>query len=173
MLVEEDLYLDVAPLVYWSHWITPSLEPKRFDTRFFVVPLPSGQAVNADLSELTEHAWINPATAAAALERGDIKVVPPTLLTLEDLRDSFAQYGTLHAMLAAESRRPTPAVMPRVAVQDEAFRVVMPWDPRYDQIPGEGCQAPQTFPEHLTRRRSSVTVTRQREVRWKSEGPGY
>ena len=165
MLVEEDLYLDVAPLVYWSHWITPSLEPKRFDTRFFVVPLPSGQAVNADLSELTEHAWINPATAAAALDRGEIKVVPPTLLTLEDLRDSFARHGSLHSMLAAESHRATPAVMPRIEVQDDAFRVVMPWDPGYDQIAGEGCQAPQSFPEHFTRRRSSLTVTRQREAR--------
>ncbi len=44
MLEGEDLYLDVDRLVYWSHWITPSLEPKRFDTRFFAIAVPPGQA---------------------------------------------------------------------------------------------------------------------------------
>ena len=165
MLEEEDLFLDIGPLVYWSHWITPSLEPKRFDTRFFVVPLPAGQAVQADLSELTEHAWINPATAAEALERGDIKVPPPTLLTLEDLRDSYAEHGSLHAMLAAERRRATPAVMPRIEVLEGEYRVVMPWDPGYGQVSGDGCPLTQEFPPHFTRRRSSLTATRQRGTR--------
>ena len=51
LLEAEDLYVDIGPLCYWSHWITPSLEPKRFDTRFFVAPLPPGQVASADLSE--------------------------------------------------------------------------------------------------------------------------
>jgi len=38
LLEREDLYLDLATLVYWSHWITPSLEPKRYDTRFSPSP---------------------------------------------------------------------------------------------------------------------------------------
>ncbi len=160
MLVEEDLFLDIGPLVYWSHWITPSLEPKRFDTRFFVVPLPDGQAAQADLSELIEHAWINPATAAEALERGDIKVPPPTLLTLEDLRDSYTENGSLQAMLSAESPRPTPAVMPRIELRAHEFRIVMPWDPGYGQVAGEGCPIAQDFPPHFSRRRSILTATR-------------
>src|SRR5262245_21591015 len=30
-------------LVPWSHWITPSIEKKRFSARFFVIELPPAQ----------------------------------------------------------------------------------------------------------------------------------
>ncbi len=165
MLEQEDLRLDIGPLVYWSHWITPSLEPKRFDTRFFVAPLPPGQVASADLSELTEHAWINPASVAEAIERGEIVVVPPTLLTLEDLDESYRSHGSLAAMLEGERGRATPPVMPRMEVRPGDVRVVMPWDPGYDDVPGECCGAGQDFPGHFTRRLSSITVTRKREAR--------
>jgi 8-oxo-dGTP pyrophosphatase MutT (NUDIX family) len=156
MLEEEDLRLDVGPLVYWSHWITPSIEPKRFDTRFFVAPLPQGQDVSADLSELTEHAWVNPATVAASIERGEIQVVPPTLLTLEDLAESHARHGGLDAMLEAERGRPTPPVMPRIEAGPSGVSVVMPWDPRYGSVAGEGCGVACEYPPHFTRRRSTI-----------------
>ncbi len=165
MLEREGLRLDVGQLVYWSHWITPSIEPKRFDTRFFVTALPAGQEVSADLSELTEHAWIEPASVADAIERGEIKVVPPTLLTLEDLAESHSRHGSLAAMLEAERNRATPPVMPRIDVRPDAVDVVMPWDPRYPQVAGEGCGEGIDYPGHFTRRRSAVTVTLKREVR--------
>jgi 8-oxo-dGTP pyrophosphatase MutT (NUDIX family) len=162
MLESQDLFLDTRHLVYWSHWITPSVEPKRFDTRFFVAPVPPGQVASADLSELTEHAWVEAAAAPAALERGETRLVPPTLLTLEDLAESHARHGSLTAMLAAESGRETPAVMPRIELTDEGARVVMPWDPSYGGIPGEGCASQGAFPAHFTRRRSSHTIKRGR-----------
>jgi 8-oxo-dGTP pyrophosphatase MutT (NUDIX family) len=162
MLEDEDLYLDVAPLVYWSHWITPSLEHKRFDTRFFAVAVPSEQAASADLSELTEHAWVRPATVEDALARGAIRMVPPTLLTLEDLAESHARHGGIDAMLAAERNRDTPAVLPKIEAREAEYRVVMPWDPGYEQVAGESCEFVQEFPPHLTRRRSSIAVSRER-----------
>jgi 8-oxo-dGTP pyrophosphatase MutT (NUDIX family) len=165
LLEREDLYLDLAPLVYWSHWITPSLEPKRFDTRFFAIAVPPGQAASADRSELTEHAWIRPARVQESLERREIRVVPPTLLTLEDLADSHARHGGLAAMLEAERGRATPPVMPRIEVRADEFRVVMPWDPSYSAIPGEGCLPAEGFPPHLLCRRSSLSVARDREAR--------
>ena len=165
LLEREDLYLDLGPLVYWSHWITPSLEPKRFDTRFFAIAVPPDQAASADRGELTEHAWVRPARVHEALERREIRVVPPTLLTLEDLADSYARHGGLDAMLAAERGRATPPVMPRIEARADEFRVVMPWDPGYAAIPGEGCQPAAGFPPHLLRRRSCVSVARDREAR--------
>ena len=165
LLEREDLYLDVAPLVYWSHWITPSLEPKRFDTRFFAIAVPTDQAASADLGELTEHAWVRPARLQEALERREIRVVPPTLLTLEDLCESHARHGSLASMLDAERGRATPPVMPRIEARPDEFRVVMPWDPGYAAIPGEGCLPEGGFPPHLLRRRSCLSVARDREAR--------
>ena len=165
LLEAEDLYLDLAPLVYWSHWITPSLEPKRFDTRFFAIAVPPDKAASADRSELTEHAWVRPARVHEAIERREIRVVPPTLLTLEDLAESHARHGSLAAMLEAERGRATPPVMPRIEVRSDEFRVVMPWDAGYAQVAGEGCEPECGFPPHFTRRRSCVTVARDREVR--------
>jgi 8-oxo-dGTP pyrophosphatase MutT (NUDIX family) len=165
LLEAEDLYLDLAPLVYWSHWITPSLEPKRFDTRFFAIAVPPDQAASADRSELTEHAWVRPARVHEAIERREIRVVPPTLLTLEDLAESHARHGSLAAMLDAERGRATPPVMPRIEVRPDEFRVVMPWDAGYAQVAGEGCEPECGFPPHFTRRRSCVSVARDREVR--------
>jgi 8-oxo-dGTP pyrophosphatase MutT (NUDIX family) len=163
LLEQEDLFLDVDRLVYWSHWVTPSLEPKRFDTRFFAIALPPGQEVSADLSELTHHAWIRPAHAPEAIERGEIRVVPPTLLTLEDLAESHARHGSLAAMLAAERGRAAPPVMPRIELAAGAFRVVMPWDPGYATVAGEGCLPADGFPAHLAQRRSCIVVSRSRE----------
>lgn len=164
LLAEESLYLDATPLVYWSHWITPSVEAKRFDTRFFVVPLPEDQAISADLSELTEHAWIDPATIGPAFDRGEIRMVPPTLLTLEDLADCRARHGSLRAMLVAERHRATPPIMPKIQAADDFFHIVMPWDPRYAGLSGEGCRVPEPFPAHFARRRSSVSIPRERRT---------
>ena len=169
MLEEEELYLDADRLVYWSHWITPSLEPKRFDTRFFAIAVPPEQAVSADLSELTHHAWIRPARASEAIERGEIRVVPPTLLTLEDLAESYARHGRLDAMLAAERGRAVPAVMPRIDASAGELRVVMPWDPGYASAPGEGCVPVGGFPAHLSARRSCIVLSAGREARRPAE----
>lgn len=164
LLEQEDLYLDLAPLVYWSHWITPSLEPKRFDTRFFAIAIPPDLVASADQGELTGHAWIRPAVVHEALERREIRVVPPTLLTLEDLAECRARHGGLAAMLAAERDRPTPPVLPRIEPRSDEFRVVMPWDPGYAAVPGEGCLPESGFPPHLLRRRSCLSVRRDREA---------
>jgi 8-oxo-dGTP pyrophosphatase MutT (NUDIX family) len=162
ILEAEALFLDTRQLVYWSHWITPSMEPKRFDTRFFVARVPPGQTASADLSELTEHAWVEAARATAALEQGEIRLVPPTLLTLEDLAECHQRHGSLDAMLLAEAARETPPVMPRIELSADAANVVMPWDPRYAQVPGEGCESAIDFPLHFTRCSSSHTIRRGR-----------
>lgn len=159
LLAEEDLYLDVAPLVYWSHWITPSAEPRRFDTRFFAVAVPAGQSASADLGELTHHEWVQPARTQEAIGNGLIRVVPPTLLTLEDLAESHARNGGLESMLAAERGRPVPPVMPRMEAGPGEVRVLMPWDAGYATAGGEGCVAVGGYPEHLLKRRSRVVIS--------------
>jgi hypothetical protein len=164
LLESQDLYLDLEPLVYWSHWITPSVEPRRFDTHFFAVAVPAGQAASADLGELTHHEWVAPARAQEAIESGRIRVVPPTLLTLDDLADSHARHGDLANMLAAERGRPAPPIMPRIVARGDEVHVIMPWDPGYAEAAGEGFSAAE-FPPHLLRSRSRVVVSIAREAR--------
>ena len=37
---ETGVRFDAADLQDWAHWITPELEPRRYDTQFFVAALP-------------------------------------------------------------------------------------------------------------------------------------
>ena len=43
LLERRGLVLRADLLRPWAHWITPELEPRRFDTKFFVAALPAGQ----------------------------------------------------------------------------------------------------------------------------------
>ena len=45
-----DWRLDLREMAYFSHWLTPVLRPKRFDTRFFVRLAPAGQEAMPDLA---------------------------------------------------------------------------------------------------------------------------
>ncbi|WP_419673365.1 NUDIX hydrolase [Herbidospora cretacea] len=76
----------------WAHWITPEIETRRFDTRFFVAALPSGQRTRDVGGEADTVVWTSP---AEALTSGYF-LMPPTLHTLttvsafETVADVFA-----------------------------------------------------------------------------------
>ncbi|RME70897.1 MAG: NUDIX domain-containing protein, partial [Planctomycetota bacterium] len=77
--------LDPAALRPWSRWITPEVETRRFDARFYVAPLPEGQQARAVEGELVEGCWYRPADAVAHAHAGRIVLAPPTLWTLLEL----------------------------------------------------------------------------------------
>jgi 8-oxo-dGTP pyrophosphatase MutT (NUDIX family) len=160
MVASAGLVLDVDRLVHWSHWITPSHESRRFDTHFFAVAMPEGQVASLDKRESTELAWLAPGEVCAAASSGAMLIAPPTQLTLEDLHEAHARHGGVAAMLAAERGRPTPAVMPRVAIDGATTHVLMPWNPEYAQAQGEGYISPAGYPPHLTRRPSRLVFRR-------------
>lgn len=149
LLEREDLVLELDRLVYWAHWITPSAERKRFDTRFFVVQVPASQEASVDLGEATQHAWLEEHEITAHLQTGEMKMVPPTIATLQDLWRSHAHHGRLAAMLEAEAMRPVPPILPKAIRAGDAFEVVMPWDVEYAGLPGEGCATWPVYPEYL------------------------
>lgn len=160
LVASSGLLLDVDRLVYWSHWITPSHEPRRFDTHFFAVAMPEGQVASLDQRESTELAWLTPRDICAAAASRSMLIAPPTLLTLEDIDEAHALHGGVSAMLSAERGRSTPPVMPRVVMHGTTMHVLMPWHPEYAQAPGEGCISPTGYPTHLSRRRSSLVFRR-------------
>lgn len=84
-LAEQGLVLATGPLVLASRWVTPVVEPKRFDTWFFVVEAPTVQDADHDDVEMTDSLWARPADALAAAEAGDVFMVPPTRRNLAAL----------------------------------------------------------------------------------------
>ena len=105
-----------------AHWITPEVEPKRFDTRFFLARLPEGQVTRAAGTEADQRLWVRPADA---LEQG-LGMLPPTRAVLEEL----SAYADVDAALAAP-RALTP-ILPRLLVgADDRLVFLLPGDDGY------------------------------------------
>jgi len=161
LLVDEDLLLDVERLVYWSHWITPSREKRRFDTRFFALTVPPDQDASVDRGELTHHAWVTEATVHMHLASGEMKMAPPTLATLRDLWTSHRRHGGLAAMLDAERTRVVPPILPKmVEIGSADLEIVLPWDEHYEQTPGEACKKLDLYPDYVTAMPSRIRIPR-------------
>lgn len=85
MLKQANALADLSRLTYFSHWITPVSEPRRFDTYFFLATAPANQSAEADLYETTEGVWIAPADALARHEAGNFGLIYPTIQHLKRL----------------------------------------------------------------------------------------
>lgn len=85
------LRLQSDRLHYFSYWITPVDQPKRFSTRFFLAEVPAGQAAMHDGGELTESRWMTAADALAASRNKDLQlpyVTEKTLLRMAEFTDT-------------------------------------------------------------------------------------
>ncbi len=76
---------DPAALMEFSRWITPEEVSIRFDTRFFLAELPSGQEPHVDGEECVDQGWFTPHGALDAYAREEILLVFPTIKHLEQL----------------------------------------------------------------------------------------
>lgn len=129
MLTRRGLMLRADLLHAWAHWITPEVETRRFDTRFFVAELPSGQRTRDVGGEADHVTWIRPADALAANERHEITMLPPTIATLTDL----AGLPSADAVVAAARDRLVVTVLPKVVLGDnDQVRFLLPDDEGYD-----------------------------------------
>lgn len=69
-------------LTLFAHWVTPAIEIKRFDTRFFLAVAPDRQEASHCGQETTLGTWLRPADALAKSLAGEIALPPPTWTTL-------------------------------------------------------------------------------------------
>ena len=113
VLLEHHLVLRSDLLRYRAHWITPEVEPRRYDTRFFVAALPPGQDPDGETSEADLSEWVHPRDVLGAFGDGDVMLMPPTLVCLEQL----AEVTTVSVALGQDL--PIAPVMPRL-VETEA-----------------------------------------------------
>ncbi|WP_117208322.1 NUDIX hydrolase [Allorhizocola rhizosphaerae] len=90
---ETGVTLPASSLVPWHRWLTPVFEPRRFDTWFYLAPLPEGQEPQLPSAEADQARWISPARALEEHSTGGLPMLPPTLMTLTELStfDSLEQ----------------------------------------------------------------------------------
>jgi 8-oxo-dGTP pyrophosphatase MutT (NUDIX family) len=119
---------DPDELVRFSRWITPPEVTVRFDTHFFLAPLPEGQEPRIDGREIVAHDWFTPAGALAAHEEGRIELVFPTIKHLEQL----SGFATADELLDFARGRVVGPVQPRVIKDGERSRIVLPGEPGYE-----------------------------------------
>jgi 8-oxo-dGTP pyrophosphatase MutT (NUDIX family) len=114
-------------LVKFSRWITPRQVKIRYDTHFFLAPLPDGETPEIDGGEVVDARWYAPAAALAAFRAGEIELVFPTLKHLEQL----AAFGSADELLAWAQGRTVEPVEPAVVSHGEVLRIVLPGEPGY------------------------------------------
>ena len=120
---------DPAELVPFSRWITPPQVRTRFDTWFYLTPLPAGGEARVDGSEIVDARWYSPPEALEASRRGEILLVFPTIKHLEQL----SGFGSADALLAHARTREIRPVEPHVVLSGEHARIVLPGEPGYDE----------------------------------------
>jgi 8-oxo-dGTP pyrophosphatase MutT (NUDIX family) len=127
LLRAERLTLATETLVYFAHWITPEVQPLRFDTRFFAAMMPEGQEAIADEREITEVRWLTPGEAIEANARGQLSLRNPTVKNLQ----LFDGAATTAAALERLNGREVRTILPRVIIEGDKRRVILPGEPGY------------------------------------------
>jgi len=105
-LEEADLVVDESSLVPFSHWMPPTVVPRRFSTWFYATAAPAGVdgEITVDGGEIVDHLWVTPGDALERHGRGEVELVPPTWVTLKHL----AGFSSTADALAAVAEREPP-----------------------------------------------------------------
>lgn len=121
VLTELEVTLDASAMVHIAHWVTPVVEPRRYDTHFFAVALPTERTARADPREMTEAAWLDPRTALDRFERGDLPMVFPTIRTLEMLDG----HDSVEHVLSSFRQRRVHTILPRLVRTGTGVAIVV------------------------------------------------
>ena len=120
---------DPEALIKFSRWITPAVVKIRFDTHFFLAPLPEGAEPRCDGEECVALGWYTPRGALEAHAREEISLVFPTIKHLEQL-DAFPSADALLEWAAGRDVQP---VVPKIVLEGEVARVLLPGDEGYSE----------------------------------------
>jgi hypothetical protein len=141
VIEREGLRLRLDALVLFAHWVTPPIDTRQFDTRFFMTRVPPSQTPVHDEAETTHSTWVTPADAIAQSIAGAIVLPPPTWTTLREL-ERFASVDD--AMAWARPRRIVRR-MPLAYEEGGRRLLVLPGDPQHPDPPGDEAPAETRF----------------------------
>ncbi|WP_457551707.1 NUDIX hydrolase [Desulfobacula sp.] len=128
-IMNQDWTLNFSSLGRWSHWITPKLMKKRFDTRFFIVFMPKDQACVPDNMETKHGIWLTPENALEQNLSAKVPLSPPTVVTLTQML-KFNDFNELKQGL--QTRFWGDPIAPRLVPSTEGPVIIEPWDPLFD-----------------------------------------
>ena len=106
----------------FAHWITPPVEPRRYDTKFFAAALPAGQHARDVSGEADEVTWLRPAVALAEMTGGTRPMLPPTIHTLGQLEP----FPDVAAALAGSPPEPLHPISPSFEETPDGRWAVLP-----------------------------------------------
>jgi glyoxylase-like metal-dependent hydrolase (beta-lactamase superfamily II)/8-oxo-dGTP pyrophosphatase MutT (NUDIX family) len=130
-LEQERLLIPAHSIVYAAHWITPPIQQRRFDTRFFIASAPPGQEVAHDNSELVESVWLAPGEVLVRAQRNAMSLTLPT----QTLVSAMGKLPSPAAALdQARAQAHVPLVRPCIAQGREGPKVYSSSDPPYAEI---------------------------------------
>lgn len=134
----ERLRLALDAIVLFAHWVTPEVETKRFDTRFFAAMVPPHQHAVHDDSETTHSEWMDPMEAVERCRRDDIMLPPPTWTTLRTLE----KLSSASELMEWARQRRIIRVQPGFISNDTVTMLTLPGDPTFPPV--EGFEAEET-----------------------------
>jgi 8-oxo-dGTP pyrophosphatase MutT (NUDIX family) len=126
-LTERSLKLDLRALAPLSRWITPKVEARRFDARFFVARAPEGQQGAHDMTETMASFWDTPSNILQRFDRAEIQLAPPTHRTLQIL----AECTNVEAALSRARASSLAPICPELVQQADTMALVLPGDPQH------------------------------------------
>ena len=126
-LEAHDVVLDLERLTAFARWVTPEAEPRRYDTRFYVLELPPGQDASHDAHETSMLFWASPRVVVRRFASGDIQLAPPTTRTLE-LLQAVTSGAEARRVALEQSLLP---ICPRFVPGDPPA-LVLPGDPAHE-----------------------------------------
>ncbi|WP_222113928.1 hypothetical protein [Gordonia paraffinivorans] len=88
LLHRRDLMLRSDWIRWWSTWITPDFEPRRYHTWFFAARCPVEQRVLGVSGESTHERWLTVDQALRSADSGEVRLLPPQYCTFLELREA-------------------------------------------------------------------------------------
>jgi 8-oxo-dGTP pyrophosphatase MutT (NUDIX family) len=129
----EGLRVALDALALFAHWVTPPVDTRQFDTRFFMTRVPPEQAPAHDETETTHSVWLTPSAALAQARAREIVLPPPTWSTLREIE----RFESVDAALAWASARRVTRREPVLVVDGGTRMLLMPGDPEHPDDAGD------------------------------------
>tara|TARA_B100001057_G_scaffold144297_1_gene144133 strand:+ start:12534 stop:13325 length:792 start_codon:yes stop_codon:yes gene_type:complete len=127
----EDLILSTLNIAPLSHWITPNIETRRFDTRFFIAFLPENQIESHDGNELTQSLWINPTQAIDRAFKGEMQMIMPTIKNLQSCEGHKSAEDFLSHQKSL-TKEDFPPILPKFFKKNGNWVGLLPGDKGYE-----------------------------------------